>query len=335
MTSGFRGARDAAKAWLFAVGGRSLRVAGVLLTLGFLGALIRLVPLALVPGISLAAIVPFARSIAWLAAETCLLLALPLGLALSLQHSGERGELRTLAALGVSPRDGLRSLAPLLVVWGALLFAASWLGARDAESPGRVINQQLEHARAACGEGPEQKHAPQAVPFLTASWLCSPGAPPLLAGRAPVGGILFSAADARFSGDLREFSVQDASFQKGSVNIHVGEATFKGLPVFVRASPLRPLVRAAAVVAATLVSVLSLLGLWRFAVTPPRPALATLLGATGPLTALLVLRSLERIAERVPSSAFVAVPTAALLASVIVIELAFRLRPRKRPDILT
>ena len=33
MTSGFRGARDAAKAWLFAVGGRSLRVAGVLLIL--------------------------------------------------------------------------------------------------------------------------------------------------------------------------------------------------------------------------------------------------------------------------------------------------------------
>lgn len=320
------GAKAAAKAWLYAAARRSIRVALVLLVLGLLGALVRLLPLALVPGISLAAIAPFARSIAWLAAETCFLLALPLGVALTLQHAGERGETRALSALGVSPADAFRSLGALLLLWGAMLGAVSWLGARDAEAPGRVINQQLEQARDACGS-----RAAQAVPFLTASWLCPSGSPPLLAGRAPVGGVLFSATSAHFSGDLREFTVENGTFQKGAFTVHVGTATFRGLPVFVRASPVAPAVRAVSVVAATLLCVLALL--LRFGQTTFRPIVATALGALGPIAALLVLRGLERVAERVPPAAFLAVPLSAFLAVLVASELAFRLRLRKGPDI--
>lgn len=332
------GAGSAArKAWLLPATKRCARVAAVLLALGLVGALVRLLPLALVPGISLAAIAPFARSIAWLAAEVCLLIALPLGVSLTIRDATERGELRALLALGVSPKDALRGLSILCALWGIVLGTVSWLGARDAEAPGRVINQQVEQARDACTEkssaarGPAP--APEAVPFLTASWLCPPGTAPLLTGRAPVGGVLFSATRAQFSGDLREFTVANATFQKGSVRMHVGEATFRGLPVFVRASPVNPLVRALSVMAATLACVMALV--FRMGQASARPLIAIAMGAVGPLSALLVLRGIERITERMPAMAFAAVPAAAFLVSLLAGELAFRLRARKGPDIPT
>ena len=93
---------------------------------------------------------------------------------------------------------------------GARASRRSSLG-RDAAAPGRIVDALLAEGRAACAATDREGRRRTRVPFVSATWLCAPerGAPRLV-GRAPIGGVVFTASDARVSDDLRRIDLDDA-----------------------------------------------------------------------------------------------------------------------------
>jgi hypothetical protein len=251
---------------------QALRSAGA--AIAFLSALtllagaVRVLPLVLDPEMPWRVAAPFARTVAWLALEVAVAVGWPLGWAVALARFVDRGEARVHALLGRSPSEVMRALAPSGLVFAAVLFALSWLAARDAERPGRVLGELLESSRVTCDESEAPRSIP--VPFLDARWLCAgPSAadalgapasdratpPPRLLLRPPAragGGAIVTATRARVSGDLRELRLEDVHlhFARGDVAVH--ELWVRGLPPMLTSATIRPLGRATAVVTAAL-----------------------------------------------------------------------------------
>jgi len=203
---------------------------------------------------------------------------------------------------------------------------------RDAAAPGRIVGALLAEGRAACGEpGDHEKPATHAVPFVAATWLCAPDGARLV-GRAPLGGVVFTATNAHVSDDLRRIDLENAQLglplaagAKGegalTFKVRVGTLTLRGLAPWAHASSIPPLVRALVVtvsgLAAASAAVFALLKLRRRRVGT---VAAVAVGAAGPLAALGAMRGLElRVPEVAPGAwllAFVLVPMAAIVAVV-------------------
>jgi hypothetical protein len=299
------------------------------------GAAVRVLPWLLDPAVSWRVAAPFARSIAALALEASLLVGWPIGWALSAVQLVERGEGRALQALGERPARTLARLFPQAVAWGVALACVSFVGGRDASAPGRVVNELLDEARTSCEQiarEPGSEPATRAVPFVDATWLCAPSEVPRLAGHGPgrLRSVTFTATGARVTGDLRGLELEGAKLALGTVRLAVSTLAVKGLVPWAHASSLAPLARAALLAltgaSSALLAAYSALRGWtrtRFA--------AVIVGAAGPVAALLALRAFER-GEAAPAWCLSLVPLAmAAMAATIGSAVLLSGLPRRSP----
>jgi hypothetical protein len=310
---------------------RGAAVASLLVLLAALvGAAVRLLPWVLDPSIPWATLAPFARSLLAIAIEAAILTGWPVGWAIATARLVERGEARVLASVGERPVQTLLRLAPQAALFTVMLAFTSVALGRDAAAPGRIVGALLAEGRAACGKSldePRDAPATHAVPFVSATWLCAPGGARLV-GRAPIGGVVFTATGAHVSDDLRRIDLEDARLAlpastKSEANlafrIHVGTLTMRGLAPWAQASSVPPWLRALVVTLSGLVAasaaVFVLLELRRRRVGT---VAAVAIGAAGPLAALGALRGLELRIPEVASGgwlfAFILVPVAAVAA---------------------
>jgi hypothetical protein len=281
----------------------------LVLVAALVGAAVRLLPWVLDPTIPWATLAPFARSLLAVAVEAAVLTGWPVGWALAAARLVERGEAGVLASLGEAPSQTVRRLLPQAALFVAILGFTSLALGRDAAAPGRIVRALIDEGRAACAH-PRDRDAPatHAVPFVAATWVCAPDpGGPRLVGRAPIGGVVFTATGARVSDDLRRIDLDDARLalpgaKKGEDNltfrVRVGTLTLRGLAPWAQAS-----------------AVLALLKLRRRRVGS---VAAVAIGASGPLAALGALRGLELRVPEVASGAwlfaYILVPIAAVAA---------------------
>lgn len=318
---------------------RAAAIASLLvLAAATVGAAIRLLPWALDPTIPWATLAPFAKSLFAVAFEAAILTGWPVGWALAAQRSKESGQARVLATLGESPAATLKRLAPQAIFLAVVLAISSLAFGQEAAAPGKIVNALLDEGRAACR--PTKTHG---VPFVSATWLCHDDGARLV-GRAPVGGVVFTANRARVSDDLRRIELGDARLvlQSGSappVRVHVDTLVLRGLAPWARASTLPPALRAVVVTLSGLVAAAAA----AFTILRARRRIGSLVavatGASGPLAALALLRALElRLPDpSEPTSAlllasFVLVPLVAFLAVVTVTTGLALLPERRRAD---
>jgi hypothetical protein len=307
-------------AWRSALGATG----AVGLAAGFGGA-VRLLPWLLDPAVTFRLAAPFARGLAALACEAALVVGWPLGWAIAAERIVERGEARALAALGESSARTALRLAPQGVALACALGFVSFMGGREATEPGRVVTDLIARGRDVCSGVTTQ--ATYVVPFVGATWLCSPTLTPRLVGRAPgtLSAALFTASDARAAGDLREIDLLDVHLVLGAERVRIGLLRLRGLLPFAHASRIPPAARALSLLlAAAVASSVTALRILQGAVRGRFAALST--SAAGSLAALGALRAVEGAAG--PWGFTVAVPVAALVA-VLLISVALPRLPRR------
>ena len=296
----------------------------------------RLLPWLLDPSVPWRVAAPFARGLAAVALEAALLVGWPIGWALACLRFVESGEARVLLTLGERPATTVRRLTPQGAALGLALAAVALVYGSDANAPGRVATELVSQARASCAH--VRAPATYAIPFTSMTWLCVPGREPRLVGSPPgaMAGAVLTARDARIAGDFRAFELDDARVAieaagiGGSlpVAIHVGTLSMHGMAPWARASTLPAALRALLLaLAAWLAASIAAYCVLRRAARTRMGALVV--GASGPLAALGLLRFVERMdglggASR--SLAFAAVPVAAAAASLGVAALLSRLR---------
>lgn len=298
----------------------------LVLVAALVGAAVRLLPWVLDPTIPWSVLAPFARSLAAIAVEAAILTGWPVGWALAAARLVERGEAGVLASVGEAPTQTVSRLLPQAALFVAVLGITSAVLGRDAAAPGRIVRALIDEGRAACvQQSARSAPATHAVPFVAATWICTPGAPRLV-GRAPIGGVVFTASGARVSDDLRRIDLDDARLALGATTksegsltfrVEVGTLTLRGLAPWAQASSVPPLLRAVVVTTSGLLgasaAVLALLKLRRRRIGS---VAAVAIGASGPLAALGTLRGLELRIPEVASGgwllAFVLVPMVAV-----------------------
>jgi hypothetical protein len=280
--------------------------------IAMVAAAVRVLPWMLDPRVPWTVLAPFARSIALVGAEAALLVGCPIGFSLSAAHSVETRETRVFALLGEPPwRTSLRSM-PQVAVVAALIAIVSLAGGRDANAPGGVVTELVTRGRDSCRE--VTSPSTQVVPFLSAEWLCAPGREPRLVANAPIGNALVTASNAVVAGDFRRIDLQDARFNVGNSEVHVGALTLRGLPPWARASALGPWLRALLMALSLIVGALAA----SHAIAQIRLRIrfgAVAIGASGPLATLGALRYLER--RDASAFAYCALPFGAFAAVVV------------------
>ena len=283
---------------------------GGLAVAALLAGAVRVLPWVLDPEVPARVALPFARGVAELAIEAAFFVGWPIGWALAAQRFAERGEARAMMLLGESPvKTALaqwRVGAPVAIV----LALASGLGALDASAPGRMAQDLVAQGRAACAS----VSAPRtyAIPFVDATWLCSPGAAPVLYGSGPgsLHSVVFSAKDARIAGDMRRIDLDDARFSLSIGEVHANHVALHGMSPWTHASNVPPLERAFVVVLAAALAAAG--AVWACATGRARGTfLAVLAGAAGPIATLGLMRALER--ADAPAAWYLLTPIASAL----------------------
>ncbi len=293
----------------------ALVASGAVAFIGVVAGAVRLLPWLLDPAVPWRVAAPFARGLLAVALESALLVGWPIGWALACSELVESGEARVLQTLGEAPTATVRRLVPSGAALGLVLAAVALVYGSDANAPGRVATELVARGRAAC-EG-ATKPTTYSIPFTEMTWLCVPGREPRLVGPAPgaMAGAVLTAKFARFAGDFRGLELDDARVALAGnppVAVHVATLSIHGMSPWARASTIPPGLRALllAMSAWSAASIAALGVLQR--VVQARLA-AIFLGGVGPLTALGLLRLLERAGA--PSFAFLALPLAACAAS--------------------
>jgi len=265
---------------------------------GLLAGGVRVLPWLLDPEVPWRVAGPFARGLAAVAVESALLAGWPLGWSVACFRLVESGEARALQTLGERPLVTVGRLAPQGAVLALLLAAVAVVYGRDADAPGRVATELLARSRGACLT--VTAPATYVIPFTNLTWLCAPGRPPRLfgslSGLAPSSSVL-SAEGARIAGDFRALELDDARMLiegKPPIALHVASLSIRGLPAWAQASSLPASLRALVLalsgwVAAALGAHAVLRGVVK------TRAGALLIGAIGPLSALGLMRLLERM----------------------------------------
>lgn len=213
--------------------------------LALLAAAIRVMPLVLDPTLPWSVVAPFARAVAWLALEVAVAVGWPLGWGLATVEFVDRGEARVHALLGRSTFDVLRPLTAQSAAFLLLLAALSWLAARDAARPGRVLAELLESSRASCAEPGLPRTIP--VPFLEARWLCGDQEPRLLMHPPQPRGAVLTARRAVISHDVRDVELEDVHLRVAIADVHVGSLAVRRLPALLTSASIHPAGRAASV----------------------------------------------------------------------------------------
>lgn len=282
---------------------------GGLAVAALLAGAVRVLPWMLDPDVPARAALPFARGIAELAIEAAVMVGWPIGWALAAQRFAERGEARAMMLLGESPAKTAlaqwRVGAPLAI----MLTLASVLGALDASAPGRMAQALVSQGRAACAAATTPRT--YAIPFVEATWICTPGSPPVLYGSGPgaLRSIVFSARNATIAGDMRRVELDDARFSVSSIdaNVHANRVVIHGMSPFTHASNVPPIERA---LVAVLAAALAAAGaIWACVTGRARGQLVAIaISAAGPLATLGLMRALER--AEAPAAWFLLTPIA-------------------------
>jgi hypothetical protein len=291
----------------------------VLATAGLVAGAVRLLPWVVDPHVPWSVAGPFARGLASLAIEAALFVGWPVGWAVAAVRFVESGEARALETLGEPPSRTVLRLAPQAAGFAAALALVALVGGRDASAPGRIVTELLAKGRASCASA--RAPTTYAVPFTELTWLCAPRSPdeppgwPRLVGRATsaLSGAIFSAADARVAGDFRSIELDDARLLVAGppeIEVHVGRLSLRGLAPWSRASNLPPALRALLFgLSGSVAAAFAVMTILRGRVA--RRIWAILIGATGPLGALGLVRLLER--ADAPAAAFLVIPLALAL----------------------
>jgi hypothetical protein len=294
---------------------------GSLAAVALLAGGVRVLPWLLDPDVPIRVALPFLRGIVELAVEASVLVGWPLGWALVSTRFAERGEARAMMLLGESPLRAAvgqwRNALPVVVV----LALASAMGARDAGEPGLMAQDLLAQGRAAC------RHATAAmtytVPFVSVTWLCTPGAPPRLYGAGPgtLHGVAFSAKDARIASDLRRIDLDDARFSlprwgaevPSAIDVHARAVVLRGMSPWTHASNVPPVLRAVVVsLAAALAALVALVAGWTRLMRGTFAAVCV--GVSGPLAALGLMRAMER--ANAPAGSYLVTPIVSLVVTI-------------------
>ncbi len=282
---------------------------GALAVAALLAGAVRILPWVLDPNVPLRVALPFARGVVELAIEAAIVVGWPLGFALAAQRYAERGEARAMMLLGESPaRAAVAQWRSALPLAGALALASA-MGAIDASAPGRMAQDLITQGRAACAHATAR--STYAIPFVSATWLCTPGTEPRLYGSGPgsLHAISFSAKGARISGDMRRIDLDDARFAIRTADVHANHVALHGMSPWSHASNVGPFLRAfVMVIAAALAALASV----HASITRRARGTfaAVLVGVSGPVAALGLMRALER--ADAPRAAFLAMPIVAL-----------------------
>lgn len=293
---------------------------GVFLVAALAGS-VRLLPLLLAPGVPGALALPLARSVVGVALETAFFVATPLAFALTASRLVERGEARALFALGARPRAIVSSAWPAaaLLALACSLAAASW-GA-DARAPGRLVTGLVEGARAECAaEARDGRVGSARIPLVDLSWVCFPGEPPRVVGRAPrPADAAFSATSVELSDDLASATLADVALrvrgaESADLSLRARTASFRGLSPLARASNLQPLARAL-ILCVTAVALAAALAAMVFVQNVGARPVAAAVGACGAAASLLTFSTLEASSHRLVHYALV--PTAGLAAMLL------------------
>ncbi len=300
------------------------------------GAAVRVLPWLLEPTVPLATAAPFARSLAAIAAEAAILTGFPMGVAHAFHRFTEREETRALMLLGTRPAAIVARVLPVALGFSAIVAVASLVAGDDAREPGRVLDELVHRGRAACLR--PDRPTVSTIPFADAAWLCEPRRPPRFAVRGPgsLSGVLVTASGAHFSGDLRRMRLVDARLLLGPADVRVGELSLHGLPPWASASVLPAWLRAIAMGSAGLAGAcVAAWGVIRLRTSRPSTrTVAVLLGASGPVAALALLRLLERTAPEVAHAgdlaSFLLIPVVAGLAPWILLRVFWILPKLKR-----
>jgi hypothetical protein len=257
---------------------------------------VRVLPWVLDPAVTWRVAAPFARGLAVVALEAALAVGWPLGWTLATLSFVERGEGRVLRLLGERPLRTVARLAGQGVVFTTLLGALAWASARESTEPGRIVTELIADGHAACENAREPRT--YAVPFFDATWLCVPGAIPRLVGQGPgpLSSLVFSARDARASGDLGSLELDDAHIALPQASVHVDSLRLRAAAPWGHGSTVEPVARALALGSSVALCALVAVGLVLLHRT--RGRIATLAaGAAGPIAALGMLRAVERFAS--------------------------------------
>jgi hypothetical protein len=270
----------------------TLVVAGV----GLFAGLVRLLPWIFAPEVPLEVSLPFAWALAASASETGFLVGVPIGFALAAARSIEDGEVRALAALGVSPLRLTLSVAlgGIAIASACLLTSLGW----GSDSPGRFASDLVQKGQDSCARASVPKSA--SVPLVHVTWLCFPGSAPLVTGPLPGshGAAWFTAHGLKLSDDLgtatlRDLTVVSKPVEKQlRVTLRVGEGVVRGLPVWGRGVKLSLLERSALLFVTLLALALAGLGVTVSSGLSQR-ALALVQGGVPALVALVLLHRLD------------------------------------------
>lgn len=300
---------------------------GALSAAALIAGAVRILPWLLDPNVPARVALPFARGVAELAIEAAVLVGWPLGWALAAHRFAERGEARAMMLLGESPAKAALAQWRSAIPAAFVLAIASALGAMDASAPGRMAQDLITQGRDACAH--VVTPSTYSVPFVDATWLCTPGSPPRLYGASPgpLHAVVFTATDARIAGDMRRIELDDARFSWPSkafpIDVHAKEVVLRGLSPWAHASnvpaPLRAFIVVAAAAAAALLAAhacLTRMARGTFA--------AVLVGVSGPVAALGLMRAMERAGA--PVAAYLVTPIVAAIAVSMAALLAVTLR---------
>lgn len=277
--------------------------------------LARVLPILLDPEVPRRAARPFLIGLFALSLEVGALIGWPLGFTEVALRSVERGEARARMALGEGPWQRVARLAPALIALSLLTAVGSLAWGRDARAPGRVARALIEEARSACASSTEARVVD--VPLVRASWLCRPGAAPLLVGEGAGGAssIDFLARSFEVTDDLTEVKLGTAQVlvpTSTPVRLRLGEVRVIHLVPFSAPSSVPPALRATVIVLSALASaVLATIVALR---DRRHRAVTWMIAIVGPATTLSVLRACERVA--IGDARLLIVPIAAVAATV-------------------
>lgn len=196
---------------------------------------VRLLPWLLSPDVPREVALELARVLVAVAGEAAYVFGLPLGAALAGALLHERGEARSLFALGVSPLQIVAGSWRMGLLLVGLFGSVSWGVGASLQSPGVFANQLLDAGRNSCSRARRPSSA--TLPLLDVSWLCIPGQPPLLAGSVPgaAGRVWFTAQGATVLPDMTQVKLQGAELAFRSdqgqriARVRVTEARVTGL----------------------------------------------------------------------------------------------------------
>ena len=237
---------------------------GLTLVVAAVVAAFKLLPFALKSGVALRTVGPLAAAAFATVVEVAVLVGTPAGFAWATQIWGMPVPLGSaIGSAETRPTLGAAIIAGVL--WAMVTFTLGGTANVKLATPGRVANNLVASAHAACRAHPELRVV--AIPILGNRWECRPGGEPRLVGELlqSRSGATYSAAQMTVSDDLTFFELVElrlaAPAAKGrpSLRLAVTAARIRGAWPLARPARLGDLGRAAFVsIAASALGILSI-----------------------------------------------------------------------------